>query len=61
MKVPFVDLYAQYLSIREEIDKAICSVIADSAFIRRPHLDAFEQAWAKTVGVRTALAVDEEA
>src|SRR5437773_6225584 len=52
MKVPFVDLNAQYLSIRDEIDEAIRNVIADSAFIRGPQVDAFEQAWAKALGVK---------
>ena len=52
MKVPFVDLYAQYLSIKDEIDEAIRTVIAGSAFIRGPHVDAFEHAWAKASGVK---------
>ena len=52
MKIPFVDLHAQYLSIKEEIDRAIAEVIAQSSYIRGPHVDAFEQAWAKTVGVK---------
>jgi dTDP-4-amino-4,6-dideoxygalactose transaminase len=52
MRVPFVDLHAQYLSIRDEIDTAIRAVIADSAFIRGPHVEAFERAWAETLGVK---------
>ncbi len=52
MKIPFVDLHAQYLSIKPEIDAAISEVIAQSAFIRGPHVDAFESAWAKTLGMR---------
>src|SRR6058998_240669 len=52
MNVPFVDLYAQYLSMKDEIDAAVREVIADSAFIRGPHVEAFEQAWAKTLGAR---------
>jgi dTDP-4-amino-4,6-dideoxygalactose transaminase len=52
VKVPFVDLYAQYLSIRDEIDGAIRQVIADSAFIRGPYVEAFEQAWADAAGIR---------
>jgi hypothetical protein len=31
--VPFVDLKAQYLSIKDQIDTAISNVIADTAFI----------------------------
>jgi dTDP-4-amino-4,6-dideoxygalactose transaminase len=49
MKVPFVDLHAQYLAIKSEIDSAIAEVIAQSAFIRGRHVDAFEQAWAQSI------------
>ena len=34
MKIPFVDLKAQYLSIKEEIDTAIQNVINETAFIK---------------------------
>jgi dTDP-4-amino-4,6-dideoxygalactose transaminase len=51
MKIPFVDLHAQYLTIKEEVDGAIAEVIAESAYIRGRHVDAFEQAWALTLGV----------
>ena len=33
MRIPFVDLKAQYHSIKNEIDGAIASVIKDTAFI----------------------------
>ena len=52
MKIPFVDLHAQYLSIKPEIDSAIAEVIAQSAYIRGPQVEAFEEAWAKTLGVK---------
>jgi dTDP-4-amino-4,6-dideoxygalactose transaminase len=52
MKVPFVDLHAQYLSIKAEIDSAIAEVIAESAFIRGRHVDAFERAWADALKVK---------
>ena len=52
MKVPFVDLHAQYLAIKAEIDSAIGEVIAQSAFIRGRHVDAFEEAWARTLKVK---------
>ena len=41
MKIPFVDLHAQYLTIKEEIDGAIAEVIAESAFSRGRHVEAF--------------------
>ena len=52
MNVPFVDLYAQYLSIKSEVDAAIADVIAQSAFIRGPYVDTFEKEWARALGVR---------
>jgi len=52
MKIPFVDLHAQYLSIKPQIDAAIAEVIAQSSFIRGPHVDGFEKAWAQTLGVK---------
>ena len=55
MKIPFVDLHAQYLSIKDEIDEAIAEVIAESAYIRGRQVDAFEQAWAKTLGVQRCV------
>ena len=55
MKIPFVDLHAQYLTIKEQIDQAIADVIAESAYIRGRQVDAFEQAWAKTLGVKRCV------
>ena len=55
MTIPFVDLHAQYLSIKSEIDSVIAEVIAESAYIRGPHVDAFEHAWASTLGVKRCV------
>lgn len=55
MNIPFVDLHAQYLSIKQEIDRAIAEVIAESAYIRGPHVDAFEEGWARTLGVKRCV------
>ncbi len=49
-EVPFADLHAQYLSIREELDTAIAEVIRTSAFIRGPHVERFEEEFATAVG-----------
>ncbi|MDR3640126.1 MAG: DegT/DnrJ/EryC1/StrS family aminotransferase [Humidesulfovibrio sp.] len=51
MNVPFVDLHAQYLRIKAEIDQAIASVIENSAFIRGSRVEAFEQEYAQYLGV----------
>jgi len=55
MRIPFVDLHAQYRTIKQEIDDAIAEVIAESAYIRGRHVDAFEQAWARTLGVKRCV------
>lgn len=55
MKIPFVDLHAQYLSIKAEIDSAIAEVITESAFIRSRHVDAFERAWADKLQMKHCI------
>lgn len=55
MKIPFVDLHAQYLTIKDEIDAAIAEVIAQSSFIRGAQVEAFEKAWAATLGVKHCI------
>jgi dTDP-4-amino-4,6-dideoxygalactose transaminase len=52
MKIPFVDLYAQYLTLKPEMDAAMAAVIRDSAYVRGPEVEKFEQAWAQTLGVK---------
>lgn len=46
MHVPFVDLQAQYVSIRDEIDRAIAAVIHDTAFIGGKYVKQFEEEFA---------------
>ncbi|MFW6103560.1 MAG: DegT/DnrJ/EryC1/StrS family aminotransferase [Bacteroidota bacterium] len=46
MKVPFVDLLAQYRSIKNEIDTAMQMVIKSSAFIGGQYVKQFEDAFA---------------
>lgn len=45
-KVPFGDLYAQYQTIKQDIDTAIESVIRESAFIRGSYVTKFEESFA---------------
>lgn len=52
MKIPFVDLYAQYLGIQSEIDSAIAAVIRESGFVRSRFVDEFESGWARELGVK---------
>jgi dTDP-4-amino-4,6-dideoxygalactose transaminase len=52
MQVPFVDLKAQYNSIKYDIDKAIQQVIAETAFIGGGYVKAFETSFAEAYGVK---------
>lgn len=52
MKIPFVDLHAQYRSIQGEIDAAISAVIRESGFVRSHFVDEFEVLWAKALGTK---------
>ena len=45
----FVDLHAQYLTIRDEIDDAIATVIGESAFVRGRHVEEFERRYASAL------------
>jgi len=49
IKVPFVDLYAQYLTIKKDIDYVIEDVIKGSQFVRGPYVEKFEKMFAQTM------------
>ncbi|MDB5123362.1 MAG: putative PLP-dependent enzyme involved in cell wall biosis [Mucilaginibacter sp.] len=57
MNIPFVDLKAQYLSIKEEIDQAIANVINETAFIGGSYVKAFESSFAQLYGVKHCIGV----
>lgn len=57
LKIPFVDLKSQYLSIKEEIDPAVRKVIERSSFIGGQDLKDFESAFAHYLGVRHCIGV----
>jgi dTDP-4-amino-4,6-dideoxygalactose transaminase len=44
--IPFVDLYAQYQALKDEIDFVINDVIQKSSFVRGPYVEKFEQMFA---------------
>lgn len=50
--VPFADLHAQYLTIKESIDTAVAEVIRTSAFIRGPYVERFEKEFAEAIGTQ---------
>jgi len=57
VKIPFVDLHAQYVSIKDEIDTAIQKVLARTAFILASEHDEFERAFAIYFGTKHAIGV----
>jgi len=56
--IPLVDLKAQYLSIKEEIDHAVLKVLESSQFILGDEVAAFEKEFAHYCGVREAVALN---
>ena len=57
MKVPFVDLHAQYKALSSEMDRVIADVIHKNAFIGGPYLKEFEKNFASFCGVSHAVGV----
>lgn len=57
MRVPFVDLSAQYKSIKKEIDSAIQRVINDTSFIGGEEVNRFEKNFAELYGSRHCVSV----
>ena len=57
MKIAFVDLKAQYESIKSEVDRAIQGVIQKSAFIGGDYLKSFEEHFAEYLGAKHCLGV----
>ncbi len=56
MKIPFVDLYAQYQSIKTDIDAAIQKTIINSSYIGGPAIKDFEESFAAYTGVKHVVA-----
>jgi len=55
--VPFLDLKAQYASIKNDIDAAVTSVIEQSAFASGPFVKEFEKAFAQFCGAQFSIGV----
>ena len=52
MTIPLVDLKAQYISIKDEIDSAIQRVLQNGQFILGPEVKAFEDEMAAYCGTK---------
>jgi dTDP-4-amino-4,6-dideoxygalactose transaminase len=57
MNVPFVDLKAQYGSLKGEIDAAIAKVIEQTAFVGGPFVQEFEEIFAAFCGAKHCIGV----
>ncbi len=55
MKVPFLDLKAQYATIQDDIDQAIQKVIENTAFASGPFVEAFEKNFAEACQTKHAI------
>lgn len=55
--IKFLDLYAQYLGIKDEMDAAIAGVIADSAYIGGERVKKFEADFAAYIGSKHCIGV----
>ena len=57
MKIPLVDLKANYLSIKEEIDSSIQRVIENSSFIMGKEVGEFDKNFARFINSKYAIGV----
>ena len=57
MKVPLLDLQAQYRPLRDEILAAVTRVCDSQRFIMGPEVEALEREMARMLGIRYAIAV----
>ncbi len=58
MDIKFIDLQAQYHSIKDEVDRAISEVINNSAFVLGPSVKRFEEAFAEYCASKETIAVN---
>jgi dTDP-4-amino-4,6-dideoxygalactose transaminase len=56
--IPFLDLKAQYRTIKDEIDQAISAVLESGHFVLGEQVEAFERDFAAYCGVRYGIAVN---
>jgi dTDP-4-amino-4,6-dideoxygalactose transaminase len=57
VKVPLLDLKAQYASIRREVEEALAGVFAEQQFVLGPWVERFEQEMERYTGARHAIGV----
>ncbi len=57
MNVPFVDLKAQYLNIKSEVDEAVAAVFEDSVFVGGSFVSKFEKSFCEFYNVNHCIGV----
>jgi len=57
LRVPFVDLKAQYHLLKEEMDRSVIEVLEGGGFVLGQQLEQFESDFARYLGCRYALGV----
>jgi dTDP-4-amino-4,6-dideoxygalactose transaminase len=55
MKIPFVDLKAQYHSIKSDIDDSLAKVIENTAFVGGPFVSRFENEFSLAYGAKHVI------
>jgi dTDP-4-amino-4,6-dideoxygalactose transaminase len=58
MKINFIDLKAQYESIKDEIDAALAEVISTNSFVLGPSVARFEDNYARFCGTKYCIGVN---
>jgi dTDP-4-amino-4,6-dideoxygalactose transaminase len=58
MRVPFLDIKAQYNELTPEIDQTVQAILASGGYVMGPHHKAFEAEMAEYHGVKHAIAVN---
>lgn len=56
--IPFLDLKAQYASIKEEVDAAVLGVLASAQYVLGDEVAGFEREFAAYCGTKHAIAVN---
>jgi dTDP-4-amino-4,6-dideoxygalactose transaminase len=56
--IPFLDMKAQYASIRPEVEAAVLGVLASGQYVLGPEVAAFEEEFARYCDVKHAIAVN---
>lgn len=57
MNVPLVDLKAQYLTIKQEVDSAILRVLHSGSYVMGAEVALFEREWAEYCGAKYCVGV----